>query len=184
MELSLSTLRSRIKELEIEVINLREQASRDSLTGCLRRESFQDLIKSRKQFGILPKSCSVMVLDIDHFKKVNDTYGHLVGDQVLREIGQLLREHTPESAIVSRFGGEEFVILCEDPKADSLKWAEKIRALIASTKIKINITQSVNVTVSIGHSSWDTDSHFDHAFESADQALYSAKKGGRNQVAA
>src|SRR5690606_38777261 len=86
----------KIKDLQAEVIRWRERAERDALTGCLRRESFMDLIETRREFGILQSETTLVIIDIDHFKKVNDTHGHLAGDEALKHISRLLKERLPE----------------------------------------------------------------------------------------
>jgi len=184
MNQTIETLQQRIRELENEVVTLRVDQSRDKLTKCLRREAFSDLIASRKTMGFLPRNCSVLVLDVDHFKKVNDTYGHCMGDNVLKKLSEILRSACDTSVIVSRWGGEEFVILVEHDKNSALQFAEDLRKQIENSPIKINLLESLKVTVSIGHAQWDTDMPFEEAFVLADQALYQAKRGGRNQVAA
>lgn len=184
MDLTISSLKSHIEKLEREIATLREKNSRDPLTSCLRREALGELLESRKKFGLLAKNAYIIVIDIDHFKKINDTYGHLVGDEVLSQLGKFLTEHAHAQTLVSRFGGEEFVVVREGSREDALNWAESLRKKVESLKIKLNVLESVTFTISLGVAEWDTDGSFAGAFARADEALYQAKKEGRNRVAA
>lgn len=182
--LSMNELLARIEELEKEIAITRERADKDGLTGCLRREALFSILESRKQFGWLAKEVAVLVIDIDHFKKINDTHGHLVGDKALEHIGRILRTSLPEGALVSRIGGEEFVVIAEMNHSESIKLGEKIRKEIENSPLKLNLTQNLKITASLGIASWNTDAPLPLAIAQADEALYRAKKGGRNQVAA
>jgi diguanylate cyclase (GGDEF)-like protein len=123
---------------------------------------------------------SVVILDIDHFKSVNDTHGHMKGDQVLINIGQCLRHNAPENAVTIRYGGEEFCILM--PGIDVEK-AEPICEIIRN-KAKIIDTDGVLVTLSLGISQVNEkgEPDLETALNQADVALYSAKKNGRDRV--
>ena len=126
-----------------------------------------------------------MLLDIDHFKGFNDTYGHAAGDEVLCFLSRVMREQVRNVDIVSRHGGEEFAILCpEQTLKDSIAPAERIRATVAATELTL-AGHKVRCTVSIGVASYPLDGQRPETIlEMADQALYFAKNSGRNQVRA
>ena len=179
-----TTYLRKIAELEAEIARLREISQKDKLTGCLRRETFMELIEERRKFGYLPKNATLCLLDVDFFKRVNDTHGHIAGDRVLSHIGKLLNDQVPEGSLVCRMGGEEFVVLLPLPLNEALKVAEGLRSTLESSKIKLNLQNTLSVTASFGLSQWDTDSEILAATALADGALYRAKNNGRNQVAA
>ena len=171
----LELLQQRTKVLE-------ELATTDGLTKLLNRRTCMDeLAKQLEEARKSPKSLAVLLLDVDHFKRINDTAGHSVGDRVLREVAKLLKGSLRTTDTGGRYGGEEFlVILPNTTKAEAKTIAERIRTNIASTKI-----QGLDwpVTVSIGVASWV--GHTAHGLlATADMNLYRAKEGGRNQVVA
>ena len=155
-------------------------ATQDPLTRCLNRRSFFERIEMEysraKRYG---HELSCMMIDIDHFKKINDTYGHQVGDRVLQEMAEKLKSTLRDSDILCRYGGEEFcVILPHIGPGDGLKAGERIRAAIASSKI-----QGVAVRASFGVSSLGLGAaNPQELIGQADLALYTAKKEGRNRV--
>jgi diguanylate cyclase (GGDEF)-like protein len=166
------------------VRRLEELATTDGLTGCFNKRHFHDELTARltaaERFG---RQLSLLVVDLDHFKTVNDTYGHATGDTVLRELGTLLRRLGRETDVVARFGGEEFCVLCEETDArGAFQLAERARAELAATEISTELG-ALRVTCSIGVATFP-----EHArdkqelFEAADRALYSAKRDGRNRV--
>ena len=128
-------------------------------------------------------SISVMMLDIDHFKRINDNFGHSTGDKVLRKISALLNSLVREIDIVARIGGEEFAFILQETDMDEAAiMAERIRLSIEKEVIKENGTQ-LPITVSLGISSCVVDGEtLEHMLTKADDALYIAKKKGRNQI--
>jgi diguanylate cyclase (GGDEF)-like protein len=163
---------------------LEELATLDGLTSLLNKrallESAALKLRSATRFG---KILSVLVCDIDHFKKVNDTYGHDIGDVVIRGFADILKRNKRDVDVLGRFGGEEFVIVCEETgEKGAVQLAERIRAeLEAATfnteKGALQVTCSVGATTfPIGGQDWDS------LFKSADEALYVSKRGGRNRV--
>lgn len=160
-------------------------AQSDPLTGLLNRRGFELL--SQKKLKKRHKShtlSAIMVFDLDHFKLINDAYGHSTGDDVLKMFANCLTKHTRSYDTVSRFGGEEFVVLCIDidPKA-ALDMAEGIREFMCSHKIKSNGDDVVGITVSTGMVVIDEESPtISHYIDRADTALYHAKSTGRNKV--
>lgn len=160
-----------------------ERMSRfDGLTGLYRRNYFEtrlteELIRTRR-YGA---GFSLALIDIDYFKKINDTYGHQVGDQVLQRLGTILKENLYETDIVARYGGEEFVILL--PRAESegvRKKIENLREKIAAEEFILDWGE-LKITVSIGLAHYPKNgSTAEEILHSADQALYSSKEKGRN----
>jgi len=123
-----------------------------------------------------------MMLDIDHFKKINDTYGHLAGDFVLKEIAKIVKNLIRKSDICGRFGGEEFVILLPNTKlSGAMKLAERIRETIQNHTFDFN-GKKINVTVSIGITSVGVNDSYESLISRADEALYEAKEKGRNRI--
>ncbi|HEY8066769.1 MAG TPA: GGDEF domain-containing protein [Methylosinus sp.] len=162
------------------IAEARRAAETDQLTGLLNRRGFDVACAPRlasAQAGRDPTT--VILLDLDHFKRVNDRFGHAVGDEVLRYFAALLRLTTPEDALAGRMGGEEFVIfLAGAPIAQGRRVAETIRqaaALHATPRLP-------PITVSIGVAEIAADETFSHAMRRADQALYRAKTLGRDRV--
>jgi len=156
---------------------LRLLVSRDRLTDVATRDFFfARMERDEDAYGI-----SLMV-DIDHFKQVNDTHGHLVGDDVIRAVAQALRGQVRAEDIVCRFGGEEFVIfLFERDATFGFEVAERMRVAIAQRDIKID-GGPISVTVSIGGSLKERLTDVNSAIRQADVALYRAKRGGRNKT--
>ena len=165
--------------------HIQEQLSRDTLTNAYNRKAFTQClnrlyITAKQDFAPI---CLLMV-DVDHFKTVNDTYGHQVGDNILKHVAQSLFKSVRGADYVCRYGGDEFSIVC--PNIDSLRGlqlAEKIRTNVESLRFKVNNKQ-INVTISIGISNYPENqiqcvSQF---IAYADKAMYKAKRNGRNQI--
>jgi diguanylate cyclase (GGDEF)-like protein len=156
-------------------------ASHDSLTGLLNRRAFADaaateLRKSRRH-GTTP---SLIVIDADHFKSINDTYGHDCGDHALQYIATTLTSLAPKSSLVARLGGEEFVVATfETIAAEHL--AERMRQHIATHPLQFD-GKSISLAISLGVAWCGPEEHLSSAMARADEALYAAKKSGRNRV--
>ncbi len=165
---------------------LLEQVQKDPLTKLYNRRYFADVSKDILSIAKREKSAiCVIMADIDDFKVVNDTYGHLAGDKVLKEISRRLRSISRESDIIARYGGEEFIILIPNTELDGAQqFAEKIRATIAYPPFKIDDKLSIRVTISIGltHMHIEEDTTIENIFIRADKALYEAKNSGKNRV--
>jgi two-component system, cell cycle response regulator len=163
-----------------------ELAIVDPLTKLHNRRYFFNRLTSILQAGLeRGQSLSLLVMDIDHFKSVNDTYGHDIGDVVLIECAQRLGKFVREHDVVARFGGEEFVILLNDTDSQTAQLvAERLRLSIERTPIGAQNGQIiVPITVSIGVcSTMDASRSADSLFKLADEALYQAKRAGRNRV--
>lgn len=166
------------------VEDTRRLASTDALTGLLNRRAFLDAAereRSRADRHVLP--VSLLLLDVDHFKAVNDTYGHAAGDEVLRNVSKVLLGVARRSDIVARWGGEEFVVLLpQTSEAGARVAAERIRQAIAAMTHKLPSGKSINVTASIGVAGADAPWGLDTIIVRADSAMYAAKGRGRNRV--
>lgn len=161
-------------------------ASTDGLTGLTNRRHFFELGElefNRAQRYV--RALSVILFDVDHFKRVNDSYGHQVGDQVLRELARCCRNCLRSMDLVGRYGGEEFVLMLpETALADACRFAERLRQVVTAQIIPLTAEQSFSITISLGVATLKADIvSLDQLIELADQKLYQAKHNGRNQVA-
>lgn len=184
-EVSLQESTKEIQHLKGQLDNARKQATVDALTRLHNRRGFDETLAnllSTADSG--SKNRAVLLLDIDHFKEVNDTHGHLVGDKVLVRIGQQLMKQMCGNDYLSRFGGEEFaILLLETPLAGAFKVAENLRKAIsrlrwAQSKSGKDVGQ---ITISIGIASIKPNESVDMLFGRCDEALYRAKSLGRNR---
>lgn len=176
------------KEFKIQdmIRELRLIALTDPMTKLYNRRYFNAI---STHFLALAKRekrpLSIIMLDIDKFKKINDTYGHQVGDKVIIRLASLLTYNQRKSDVVCRFGGEEFVMLLPNTsKLEAKKLAENIRKRVEADSIPLNSNKTINFTVSIGVSEVDlyNDTDIEKAIRQADDALYQAKESGRNKV--
>lgn len=162
---------------------LRELSLRDALTHLHNRRHFDE--QAGKLFIHAKRSArplTVMMGDIDHFKQINDTFSHAIGDKVLRTVGEILRAQTRETDLVARYGGEEFVIAFVDTPLDQAhQLCDKLRAHIAAHDWS-DIDPQLKVTISIGLAQLERDHNLDQVMQNADEQLYRAKSAGRNQV--
>lgn len=173
-----------MKELRNELIKVKKMATIDALTGLLNRRAFDDEISNLVNLTSQKTSC-FLILDLDHFKKVNDTFGHLVGDKVIRYTAGLLKKHSLDSHHIARYGGEELaVIMPETTIEDALKIAESIRMNLSTSQLKQkdNGLSIGKITVSIGATVLLENDTAESLIARADKALYIAKDTGRNQV--
>jgi diguanylate cyclase (GGDEF)-like protein len=174
----------------LQIENLRGDARTDHKTQLLNSRGWheqtgREFARARRQHSML----SVAVIDLDHFKQVNDTWGHPAGDAVLRSVGAVLRETTRQGDVVGRFGGEEFVLMLPDTDAEqAVRVAERVRQGVAEMHVAATDKRGQpvlisNRTASIGIASGPgATSDLDELLRSADAAVYEAKHGGRNQV--
>jgi len=163
---------------------LQELSILDSLTKIYNRRHFMFRYKAEFQRAAKFKlNLAFLMIDIDHFKKINDTYGHLVGDAVLREVAIIIRENLREIDFLARFGGEEFsVILPETDKASAIMAAERISTKVSRERIMV-FDETLSVNISVGVATFPQNTlHSDVLLEVADKALYKAKFSGRNRV--
>lgn len=157
----------------------------DSLTGLCNPRYFQHRFRQEVARSVRQRTPICLVIaDIDHFKRVNDTYGHQMGDVVLREFAAILKSCARDSDMVARVGGEEFAVLLPDTDAEGGRVvAERMRSIVQQTSIALEGSQVVQITASFGVSSREG-GHAgpDVIYALADKALYAAKAGGRNKV--
>jgi diguanylate cyclase (GGDEF)-like protein len=165
---------------------LEELATTDGLTGLLNKRTLTEVatqkLKSATRFK---KSLSLLICDIDHFKRVNDAHGHDIGDLVIRGVGELLKRAKRDTDVVGRFGGEEFVIVCEETDQNgAVLLAERIRSELKQIQFHtpsgpLHVACSVGVaTFPSGGTSWEA------LFKATDEALYASKRAGRDRVTA
>ncbi|MDH7788216.1 two-component system cell cycle response regulator [Ochrobactrum sp. 19YEA23] len=164
---------------------LEHAALTDSLTGMQNRRYFDEALKEYLvQFDRIQRPVGLMIIDLDHFKAVNDTHGHDIGDVVLQEVARCLRDYTRYHDVVARLGGEEFAVLAPNMDAElMIKLANRIRKAIATLEIDLGDVK-LTVTVSIGLAIWDRRETSKDLYRRADKMLYAAKNMGRNRVCA
>lgn len=178
------SLQVQLDENENLRLKLQEQAIRDPLTGAFNRRYFSEALDQESARSIRERTpFSILILDVDHFKKFNDTYGHKCGDFVLQSLASFLNENTRQGDIVCRYGGEEFVILMTDASSESArKRAELFRKHFDETKIEYD-GRRLKCTFSAGIASYPEHAYSGEALLSlADQALYQSKSEGRDRV--
>ena len=179
------TLNAMAEKLAKSQKALEDLSAHDGLTGLYNYREFHRRLTEEVQRSLrYDHPFSLLILDIDDFKAVNDTYGHLAGDEALREFAALIRRAVRPVDEVARYGGEEFAILLpETPAPGAFAMAERIRGIIAAHPITIAPERAVALTVSIGVATYPQDADTEEKlFGAADQALYAAKNGGRNRV--
>jgi diguanylate cyclase (GGDEF)-like protein len=161
------------------LLEVERLANYDELTSLLNRRAFMRLSMDRLEADARP---AVMLGDIDHFKRVNDTYGHAAGDEALRHVSKILNEHGPSQGIVARLGGEEFVVLFHwETLASARQTAETIRSALEATPFQYD-NKRIPLTISIGLVIGNEKDTIDKLLLRADSALYRAKDAGRNQT--
>jgi diguanylate cyclase len=164
---------------------LQNESSKDFLTGLNNVRQFDFLLNNAiKNCYERGEYLSILMIDIDYFKKVNDTYGHIEGDIILRDLGKIISECCRSGDEVSRNGGEEFSILLFDcPNSLALDIAHRIRKEVEGNRFNLSMGETITITVSIGVASYpETTKNIDKLIEKADNALYDAKRSGRNRV--
>lgn len=186
LTLQLEKAKQEGNELRLKLEEAEREATRDVLTGLYNRKYFNKAIQAlQDRYSEEATPFSVIMMDIDHFKKVNDTFGHKVGDSVLEFIGQTMTGSVKGRDVPARYGGEEFIVLLPaTPSEGACKLAESLREQISSKTLKITKTQTTIgvVTVSCGVAEVRNDDTIDTVVDRADKALYLAKRSGRNKV--
>tara|TARA_Y100001936_G_C16066013_1_gene667315 strand:+ start:534 stop:1859 length:1326 start_codon:yes stop_codon:yes gene_type:complete len=176
----LSGLAAMQEKLRIIIAELDQLASTDKLTGAWNRRRFEDTVEFEidrlRRYG---QRLSLMILDIDHFKKINDLYGHSIGDRVLIDLSSAILSTLRATDSLTRWGGEEFIILCPNTTAETvLKLAERVREKISSVKFE----EVGSITLSFGVAECDPNETKEEWLQRADKALYLAKSAGRDQI--
>ena len=173
-----------IRKINFMYTKTKEMTITDALTGLYNRRYFESCADREFLRAARYKSdLTFAVIDIDYFKKINDTYGHLCGDKILKEVAFFINESFRKTDLTFRYGGEEFVVILTETQAKDAKIPlERLRDKIEQNQFKFK-SETLNVTISIGYSS-DVE-HAENAtelFSFADNALYKAKENGRNQI--
>lgn len=170
-------LEARQRNLEEENRLLEALADTDPLTGILNRSGLQVHIEITFD---RPAGVGLLLLDIDHFKQLNDSLGHDAGDRILKQFAALIKANLREEDIFARWGGEEFIVLCRERSLDNLyRLANKLRTICADHDF---LSKSAPITISVGIAQAHEDEAFEDSFKRADKALYRAKQNGRNRV--
>lgn len=186
LQTQLEDSKREISLLKNQLETVREESLTDPLTGLVNRKGFSQKINSvLSTENALTDSRCVLMVDIDHFKRVNDTYGHLVGDKVIQFVAATLKKQVKGKDTVARFGGEEYVVLLpETTLSGAESVADNIRTVIEKTRIKRMDTGEPigQVTVSVGVARYINGESVDEFLNRADAALYKSKQNGRNQV--
>lgn len=173
------------EKIEMDEKELKELSIHDGLTGLFNKREFEsrmvDEVARSKRYN---STFSLIMLDIDHFKAVNDTYGHQAGDHVLKTISNTINSEVRSVDFVARYGGEEMAVILPNINGeDTFKVSERLRKAISSLPIPVSEDRAIHVTVSMGIATFpDNADTGDNLIRSADKALYNAKKAGRNQV--
>lgn len=183
------------KKLLKEIEKLKKLIYEDELTKILNRRGFlklaEPLFKKIKFIKLNPNrrknlkisNLSILFLDIDNFKKINDNYGHSIGDKTLITVANLIKERIRDIDLICRYGGEEIVIfLLGANKKSAYNVAEEIRKKIFSTPIKVKNNKKINISVSIGIAELIKEKTLEELIKKADQAMYRAKKSGKNRT--
>ena len=177
------SLEKRIKELEEELTETRKKSTKDHLTGTLVRAAYEEeLTKFDEQFKRLGTDFAIVFFDIDHFKNVNDTYGHDGGDVILKTFASLILKLTRDIDIVGRYGGEEFIVAIHYKNQEELeKYVTRIKSLVTKNKFLYK-QHKINITFSAGVSLRSNNDSVADTISSADKLLYRAKETGRNKI--
>lgn len=186
----LATSAEEMTRLKNEINRARQEALSDGLTGLVNRKGFDaalsKCLSNYKKTGLnMHRPACLLIADIDFFKKINDSYGHLFGDKVIKAVAQILQKANADLGTAARYGGEEFVLLLPDtPIETAAHIAEDIRRKVERITIKNNLahTEVSNITISLGVTPYMMGETSDAFIARADKALYASKAKGRNQV--
>ncbi|MCW8848271.1 MAG: GGDEF domain-containing protein, partial [Sedimenticola sp.] len=164
--------------------DIERMATTDKLTGLYNRQAldilFKQLVLDQRRN---PTGMSVLLFDVDHFKRVNDQHGHLAGDAVLEQIARLTTSRLRETDIICRWGGEEFLVLLKDCDITVARnMAEELRLSVLNNPADY-MQEKINITISVGVAEYRSEDARDQLIARVDKALFKAKRGGRNQVA-
>ena len=183
----LSRSQGEVRRLTDELDRIRQDALVDALSGLLNRRGFDREMSRVLGQGEPDSPFTVIMMDIDHFKRINDNYGHPLGDAVIASVGRLIRDCVGQGGFAARYGGEEFVVALPSQRINQAEVvAEAVRTRVEQGKIRRRQTDEAigGITISAGIAIWhpDTGDTLDALLERADKALYRSKEGGRNRV--
>lgn len=175
-----------IDKLRAELDRVRQESVKDPLTGLANRRAFDERLADAMEDTLRQlKNICLLMVDIDHFKDLNDQHGHQIGDKILQYVGSVLKKNCKGKDLVARFGGDEFAVIIENaPRAGVNSIAETIRVQVGESNLKRTDTGDPlgDITVSIGYDCIQPDDTPEKVLERADKALYQAKQSGRNRV--
>jgi len=171
------------KQIYHENIELKDKLRVDPLTKVANRHYFDfQITKRMDEAKMFKRSFGILMADIDHFKHVNDTYGHLVGDEILKIVANSLSSNIEKADTLSRWGGEEFIAIIDvDNLLDLGKIAERLRKVVMTSSYQMDDRKPLSVTISIGGTLYNKEDSVKDLIERADQNMYFAKQNGRNQ---
>lgn len=171
------------KQIYHENQELKNKLRIDPLTQIANRHFFDfQLSKKIEETKVFSNSFGILMIDIDHFKHVNDTHGHLVGDEILKKVAHSLASSVEKTDLVSRWGGEEFVVIVDvDNQRELLKIAERLRHVVMSSSHQMENGKTISVTISIGGTMSTKDDDINLLIARADENMYFVKQNGRNQ---
>lgn len=171
------------KQVQSDLLKLQLEASQDSLTGVPNRKYLSSLIESRiREFKAVNKTFGINFIDIDNFKNVNDTYGHDIGDEILKLLVNTVKNNLRKNDIIGRLGGEEFVIIYSDLDRENLiTLSEKIRILVASSTLRLP-EKNLSITISVGATFVEESDTVSSIIQRADHLMYQSKENGKNRV--
>lgn len=182
---SVSERSTEMERVKSELDEYKRMANTDPLTRLANRRAFDEMLAHVFDDPDSPADCGLLIVDFDHFKRVNDTYGHPVGDRVLSIIGNVMRANLRSDVFIARTGGEEFAVIVQNVEVDTVeRIAERLRAAIESTPLK-NMKTGTNygpITVSVGICMKSLSEGPSDLYRKCDLALYTAKASGRNRV--
>lgn len=186
LEKRLQETSNEVTQLRSNLEKVREEAMTDALTGIANRKRFDEFLrKARRGADGNQKPLSLVLCDIDFFKRLNDTWGHQTGDQIIRFVAGCLTRHSDDAHLVARYGGEEFgIVMPNTSPADAAQISEKIRRTVESKKLLRKSTNEDlgNITVSLGIANYSGNESIEELIERADSNLYRSKTEGRNRL--
>ena len=176
-------LEEKVKTLEAELSRTKTESMRDHLTGLLTRRAFSEEVKRiESAYERIKTQYAIIFFDLDHFKKLNDTYGHECGDVVLSTFGKILNKSVREHDIVGRYGGEEFVAIIHfNLNRELLQFLKRIKTIVTENSFLYK-DKKIKVTFSAGVSIRSTYETYENTLQKADVLLYQAKENGRNKI--
>jgi len=176
-------LQSDYKKLEIEKKEFETLSTTDSLTGVMNRTGINQFLETLFGGDYEKNQIGLLIFDIDHFKHINDEFGHDVGDRILTGVSKVLLQNTRQSDVFGRWGGEEFILVCPQTDIDKLTdLGEKLRIAVSQHAFEVNNPNPIHLTLSVGATSVKRNESFQDVFKRADLALYEAKHNGRNRM--